>query len=235
MLRILYAAALFVFTAANFALADNAADAPPLLLNSDQGVFAEPKAVPATPVAPKDIPSATSASITTSGATNGTANQSIWIGPGIAIYDGNYGNILGPKTNVALTMNVSWMARATPSLPFYVGIDGALYFWNSLSEEGRSIAGTGIQALPTAIYQFTLPTRLIIHPYLGLSFGPHIYVGQNQAQGGASTQAAFLEFLVRPGVQWELNSGFSLNFEPKFGVLNADFVCIPQLTASLAI
>ena len=202
--------------------------APPIisLSQSDlEEVIDGPKAVAAAPSEEAEIKHNSQPS-------NQTSVESIWVGPGVAIYNGSYNQVL-EKGNVGLATNFSWVTPLNPSYPIYVGADAALNFWNTTANGTRNISGTGVQLLATAIYKFTLPPIPKIHPYLGLSLGPHIYIGQTIS--GTSTTSAFVELLFRPGIQWELSSSLAANFEPKFGVLNSDFMIIPQLTLALAI
>jgi hypothetical protein len=180
-----------------------------------------------------DSTSSTTVSSTSKIATTSVAftDNVLWVGPGIAIYDGNYGGNIGAN-NAALSMNFGFLTNALDAVPLFVGLDGALHFWNS-QVSNRPIAGTGLQILPTAIYKFTIISLPHLKPFFGLSFGPHAYIGQSAF--GGNTTVVLLEFLIRPGMQWQLNPDFSLNFEPKIGFLGNAFISIPQFTLALAL
>jgi hypothetical protein len=52
-------------------------------------------------------------------------------------------------------------------------------------------------------------------------------VTQTQIRSDSSTDVYF-ELLARPGIDYQFAENMAVNFEPKFGVLNWDFIFLPQ-------
>jgi hypothetical protein len=130
--------------------------------------------------------------------------------------------------------------------PLYLGVDFGLNFWGfNISQQAgseRSLSAVGIQVLPTAVYRFSVGSVPELVPFFGFAVGPQFYIlrdrtvspAQNLVKSSSDTHI-YLELLVRPGVEYHFTDNLAATFEPKFGLLNFDFIFLPigSLTLTL--
>lgn len=150
-------------------------------------------------------------------------------GPGLAFYNGPDAK----ETNsgsAGFSTHFGAVTQLTSDSPLFVGLDLGLQFWSFSSKTGDRSA-TGLQLLPTAYYNLDLDIESAFQPYVGISAGPHVYFSRNPAKGEQTT--INFEALLRPGVTFLMAPGLSVNFEPKIGVIGADFVFLPTIAANL--
>lgn len=149
-------------------------------------------------------------------------------GPGLALLNGNTG----------WAVNVGALTEVSRGSNLFVGADLGLNFWNfnTAGVVGSRIptGTTGIQLLPTAIYRFQVAGALF--PYVGASVGPHIAVSSFTLGGVRQTETDLqFELLFRPGFFVTLGRAVSLQVEGKLGVLDSDFIFLPQANAVFAL
>ncbi len=149
-------------------------------------------------------------------------------GPGLALYHGNTG----------WSVNIGALTEVSQNSNLFVGADLGLNLWyyNTAGVVGSRIptGTTGIQLLPTAIYRFQVAGSLF--PYVGLSVGPHVAIS-SFTLGGVRQSETDLQFelLFRPGFFITLGRTVSLQVEAKLGVLDSDFIFLPQANAVFAL
>jgi hypothetical protein len=173
------------------------------------------------------------------------------IAPGLAFFTGDYAKLYKTGT-VGFAINASVMAQATPDVPIYVGLDFGLDFWGFSGSPSvpaptgmtNELNAVGVQFLPTAVYRFDMGAQHF-YPYFGFSMGPHFHIfrqrnipwgatSPDQIRNNSSTNVYF-ELLARPGVDFQVADNMSVNAEAKFGLLNWDFILLPQVGFALAL
>ncbi len=150
-------------------------------------------------------------------------------GPGMAFYNGPDAK----ETNsgsAGFSTHFGAVTQLTSDSPLFVGVDLGLQFWSFSSKQGDRSA-TGLQLLPTAYYNVDWNIESAFQPYVGVSAGPHVYFSRNPSKGD-QTNINF-EALLRPGITFLMAPGLSVNFEPKVGIIGADFVFLPTIAANL--
>jgi hypothetical protein len=187
-----------------------------VLLASSPGVYAE---------AERDSRSAAATSETVR-TVHGFPPWSVNLGTGLAIYNGSTGWALGVGSLYQVT-----------DAPLFVGADLGLNFWSFSAVMGTTSYGaTGVQLLPTAVYALRQEAVRGLHPYFGLSIGPHLYSESRTVAGVTTTNTqAFFEVLFRVGANYTLSQTVALQVEPKFGLLNGNFIFLPQVSAVIAL
>lgn len=159
------------------------------------------------------------------------ANWYLYAGPGLAVARGNTG----------WAINFGGLTQAIPRSSLFWGVDLGVDFWSynsgALPGVTASASATAFQLLPTAIYRFEITGVKEIHPYVGLSFGPNIYIDRSSTSivGGTpvntSATTLYLETLFRPGLFLNMGDSLALNVEAKFGLLGTGFAFLPQVNA----
>lgn len=171
-----------------------------------------------------------------------TPELHVTAGAGLAFYSGDFAQLY-PGGRVGWAVNASALRRISDS-SFYLGMDFGLNFWDFDSVSGTTAGSDfkrnsiGIQLLPSFVYRFAGVSDFNVTPYLGFSFGPNIYLHRqryvdltrNEVVSNTETKL-YLELLVRPGLDIHLTETVGLNTEMKFGLLNNDFIFLPQLNA----
>jgi hypothetical protein len=166
----------------------------------------------------------------------------IYVGPGLAIYNGEFTRAFGGSI-VGWGVNAGFLRQFGES-GLYWGGDFGLHFWgfNPLPNQSMSSRGAvGVQFLPTLVYRFDSLPGQNIKPFFGVSMGPNFYVVHATNTLGASTNQVasssathfYFELLARPGVDWEFTKTLSLSLETKVGILNWDFIFLPQASFSI--
>lgn len=157
---------------------------------------------------------------------NGSSNLFFTAGAGLAVTNGNYG----------WAVNIGTLSEVVTESNLFVGADLGINVWNfENTGAGRVNTSTrGIQLLPSAIYRFQISGSLF--PYVGASVGPHVSI-VNFVEGGVAQSETDLQFelLLRPGFFAYLGKTVSLQVEGKLGVLNGDFIFLPQANAVFAL
>ena len=177
-----------------------------------------------------------------------TPKWRVTLGPGAVTYDGSYSQLY-QSGSLGYGLNATVVSQLTDA-PLYVGLDFALDFWAFDTPKGPGLpAGTtmdrsvvGIQFTPTILYRFDPASPYHIYPYFGFSVGPNFQVfrqrtidsAQSQVKSASDTNVLF-ELLVRPGVDFNLTDTVALNAEAKFGVLDWDFIFLPQVNFVLCL
>jgi hypothetical protein len=131
------------------------------------------------------------------------------LGPSLAAR----GNHLGWAFHAGIVGKVDYR------LPLYVGGEATTYYWNG-AEAG--MAGMAIAA--TALWHFDIGGRWI-RPYAGASLGTFLRHHEGRALGVSPT------FSVRPGLLVAILDLASLSLEPRFGLLDGEFVFQGQANA----
>ena len=171
-----------------------------------------------------------------------TPKLMLTLGPGAAVYSGNYSQLYD-SGSLGYGLNATVVGQIADA-PLYAGIDFALDFWGFNAPTGSALpAGTsmdrslvGIQLTPTILYRFDPSKVYGIYPYFGLSVGPNFQVFRERTLDtlhseikSTSQTSVLFELLVRPGVDFQVADSVALNVETKFGVLDWDFVFLPQV------
>ena len=124
--------------------------------------------------------------------------------------------VLPDSGETAFGFNFGVLARTAEIKGLLFGADMGLHFW------GNAISGsentTGLQLLPTAVYEFSSGANFV--PYLGLSAGPYMFFSP-------STRVNFA-LLFRPGFNWKLSDNLAVNFDARFGQLAGTFMLLPS-------
>jgi hypothetical protein len=176
----------------------------------------------------------TNPEVTTTAPKSGGLPVEIFLGPDMAVKSGRLGTGWG--------FNVGAVTPVFSGIPVYAGVDFGLNFWSYqyaagfVSRPGITLPTertVGVQLLPTAFYRLPVPALGYLHPFFGVSVGPTILVTSGIARR-SGTRLVF-EALFRPGLGIDLTEKFSLNIEPKLGLLDGDFLFQPVLSASLAL
>lgn len=161
----------------------------------------------------------------------------LWVGPGFAFFRSETGFAINFGANIPVSSD----------LPVFVGLDFGLNFWSrdyygsSVFINGPSESWTNVQLLPSVFYRVDLARPRILHPYVGLSVGPSIFIAKANSGGPAATQVnqsatkVYFEMLFRPGISVDLSKTIAINVESKFGVLGGDFVYLPQAAISFVL
>ena len=197
----------------------------------------------APPMTPPSAP-ATSGTVSRPSAVN-EPSLIMSVGPGLAIYSGDY-QALYKSGSFGYALNASVMGQASSELPIYLGLDFGLDFWGFSTPGGMAAPGTstdlnavGVQFLPSAIYRFDMATAYNIYPYFGFSLGPHFLIFRQRTIGAdirsTSSTDVYFELLARPGANFQILDNVAVNFEPKFGVLNWQFIFLPQVNFVLSL
>lgn len=150
------------------------------------------------------------------------AETYVTAGAGLALYDGATG----------WAINVGALHEVYPN--FLVGADLGLNFFgsNTVSTPAASLSSssTGIQLLPTAIYRFNVGQSRMVFPYIGLSVGPNVFLSKISSGANSTTGTRVLfEALLRPGIYTRVSDVVVLNVEGKLGLLDSNFIFLPQV------
>jgi hypothetical protein len=114
--------------------------------------------------------------------------------------------------------------------PLFFALDLGLNFWSFSSPlGGPSLGATGVALLPSVVYGFSFAGVKSVRPFVGASLGPQLYMERGQPA------RVFLQLMVRPGVNVAASEAFSLNIEPKFGILGGSFAFLPTISAVVAL
>ena len=170
------------------------------------------------------------------------------LGPGMAVHSGNYSQLYN-SGSLGYGLNATVVGQVTDA-PLYAGLDFALDFWGFDSPAGAALPSgstldrslVGIQLTPTILYRFDPSKVYGIYPYFGFSVGPHFQVFRQRtidtvhsAIKSTSDTSVLFELLVRPGVDFQLTDVVAINVESKFGVLDWDFIFLPQVNFVLSL
>ncbi len=109
------------------------------------------------------------------------------------------------------------MAKPLDDQPLFVGGEVGLGFFS-----GQTV----LSLLPTALYGFDVGWANA-HPYLGVAIGPALSFESSR------DNRILFEFLVRPGMQFDVAKNMFLTLEPKLGWLGSDFLFLPQASLVL--
>jgi len=130
--------------------------------------------------------------------------------------------ILPDSGETAFGINLGYLTEVASKV--YFGADMGLHFW------GNDGAGsvTGLQLLPTAVYQFKSGTNWL--PYIGLSAGPYLYVSKPAGNPGVDFALFF-----RPGINWKLSQALMVNLEAKYGELGGALMAQPVVSLAFSL
>ena len=128
------------------------------------------------------------------------------------------------ETGAGLSLGLLWPTDLSSRL--YVGADLGLHFWGKAFSTTQS--STGLQLLPTVIYQFNPRSNWV--PFLGLSAGGYWWVAQPTGSPGFDFMLVF-----RPGVLIPISSSMGLSVEAKYGSLGGAFIFIPTISVNLSL
>lgn len=177
-------------------------------------------------------------------------SQTPWLhtalGTGLVFYSGEYGQLYDGGS-VGWAMNFSFL-RQLGDTNFYVGGDVGLNFF-TFDNQRNPAAGTdiqrtstAIQLLPSMVYRFPDTSEYNVTPYFGFSMGPNVYLHRQRFSDAARGEVSsdrdtklYFELLARPGADVHLTETLALNVEPKFGLLNWDFIFMPQVALALTL
>jgi len=183
-------------------------------------------------VAPEFVPAALTQPSSTSEQANvdpTTLSSRLSIGPGLGFLNG----ILG------FGLNASWVINAaTTEVPLFIGLDTGLHTWTESASSGLArldVSLTSIPLLATGYFLFDIPASNI-HPFLGLSIGPNVTIGSAKLSFGGSSASrsatnVYFQALVRSGFEFDMAPDISFSIEPKLGLLDGEFVFLPQMNA----
>ncbi len=140
--------------------------------------------------------------------------------------------------NTGWAFNLGALTEYSKNSNLFVGADLGLNLWNfnTAGVVGSRVptSATGIQLLPTAIYRFQVAGAW--YPYVGVSAGPYVRINNYELAGVSQSDTDLqLELLFRPGFFLNIGKTVSLQVEGKLGVLDAQFVFLPQANAVLAL
>jgi hypothetical protein len=135
------------------------------------------------------------------------------VGPAAGSYQGGAG--FGAMVGIT--------QRWRDALPLYVGVESGFVHYNPT-------AGTfnNVPLLLDIFYKFECLT--VVKPYLGVTAG----VAFDFYPGGGSPELDF-EGLVKIGVEVPLTAGLALFAEPRFGLINGNFLFAPTVGVNLAL
>lgn len=131
------------------------------------------------------------------------------IGPSLAVR----GNHLGWGLHTGI------VGKVTPRYPIYVGGEATTLYW---SPAASGVAGMAVAA--TGLWHFNLGNRWI-RPYAGLSLGTFLRHREGQPLSVSPS------FAVRPGLLVAIVDLVSLSLEPRFGLIESEFVLQGQANA----
>lgn len=130
-----------------------------------------------------------------------------YAGPAIAVVSGNVG------WGIAVGAHI----RTNIVLPLTIGLETG--FRRYVDEDNKML---GVPLLVTAAYQLdTLFDSQKIHPYVGGA------VGANYVMATDAVNRLYLQWLVYPGVGFDLNELLTLKVETRIGLSNTAFVFMP--------
>lgn len=147
-------------------------------------------------------------------------------GPGAIVYAGTYNGRM-PASSTGLGLNFSALKPLESRPQIWLGADMAFYLWMPSSSALSFAGATAVHLLPTALYYFASGLAPNLHPYFGVAAGPHFVLPK------AASAALFFELLFRVGVEWQASNELAFIFEPKMGVLDGNFVALPQINLGL--
>ena len=160
-------------------------------------------------------------------------------GTGLVIHSGNLARQYNSGT-VGYALNAGVLSQVTEA-PLYLGLDFAMNFFGYQPPAGvTDNSSVGLQFLPTMVYRFGEVAGYNVAPYFGFSAGPHLHVHRTRTSAAGTTNSnsstnLWFQLLARPGVDFNLMEMLAINVEPKFGVLNWDFIFLPSVNVSVAL
>ena len=146
------------------------------------------------------------------------------VAPSLAFINGVFG--VGAATSITF-----YTANA-----LFVGFETGFYRWSARSSTGfLSASMTSIPLMATILYRFSISDSPL-HPYAGVAAGVSITFG-SVTFGSSSGSGSALNFegLLRPGLELEVTPTMALYFEPKFGLLDSNFLFLPQVGAAFSL